>query len=63
MHIDWCLKGLNRLRGRNSACYSSKKNILGLELRVGPLNYISTVTQMRHGPDQIFQKLCIIPEK
>lgn len=48
MHIYWCQQK-SEPRGRYSASYSRKTNILNVELRVRPWNYTSAAAQIKHG--------------
>ena len=43
----------HELRGKNSAYYSHKTNILDLQLRVGSWNYMSASKQMKHSLPEI----------
>ena len=62
VHLSVSNSGFHELRGRNSASYSHKTNILGYELWIRLWNYVSAATQAKYNPVQFFQKLCIIPE-
>ena len=38
------------------------EDIMNSELRIGPWNYMSALTKVKHEPVYFFQKLCIIYE-
>lgn len=63
MNIYWCLEErVHELRGRNSACYSRKTIIFDFKSWEGPWNYKSKATNVKHGPDQFFQKICKVSQ-
>ena len=57
LHLLVSTREFMNLRGRNSAYYDYKTNILDFELRVGPWNCMSAETQAKHGRAQFFFKL------
>ena len=57
--VEWSwavvYKGVDELKGRNSAYYSHEINILDFELWLRPWNYISTATQVKQSPAKFFR--------